>query len=525
MTQRLKFGFFLTTLVTIPILIMGIVGLSAIKTELTNYQLREKQNATIELDRLDHTILVMFSDLKRSIRKGVNRFHNRAIWALSCSQSNKCPQYHDQRIDLIISYNAKGNQIYPPKQTTGQPSPEQQAIIKISSSLTTARDHLRQIPLLARMNGVWSTYLTPEGHHLIYCWLGTNNLNFCAVINRPWLINHVSKTLKQQLPTSETRHIRLMDVHNNIIWQNKNPISRTEITRKQLSSPLYFWRLEVIETAPYNKSGFSITVTAIILSLAAFLITIAFLLFRTQKQALAQADKRTEFAATISHELRTPLTNLQLYADLIMAKAKKTDQTNEDYSKDREDITKYTNVIAQETTRLSEMVNNALTIAKDRNINKPIKNVAIPDHIITETISRLTPLLGDTKNNITYDLNTANEVMIDRSALEQILVNLIDNARKYANGQRIRISTILDKNMLTLTVRDWGPDFKPHKLSNLFTPFFRRVNENKNQITQDGFGLGLTVCKQLAEANNGTITCEPAKPGAKFIVTMEVNEA
>lgn len=522
MTQRQKFGFFLTALVVIPIFIMGLVGLNTIKSQLTTYQLSAQQNAANELNRLNNEITQNFSELIRSLRKDVEQANKLGQTALSCIFKTQCRQGGDERMDIVISYDTNGIQIFPPEDAIGQLYSEKEALKNISSAQITAMERLQQWPLLERAKGTWSSYLTPKGHHLVYCWQNKETFTFCASLNRQWIIKIVINSLNKQITPSTKRHIQLTNVRNQIIWQNKEQALQTLLARKQLASPFYFWSLKVSEKTEQSAKNYTITIIALILPLAALLITLAMMLFRTQKQALEEADNRIAFATSVSHELRTPLTNLQLYIDLIMTNISKQSH-NKDQSKDLTDITKYTKVISAETTRLTELVNNALTVAKGKNPSERIKVKANPDHIITETVSRLSPLLEDTKDHIIYNLDASKDVMIDRSALEQILVNLIDNARKYANGHRIRIKSKLSQNQLTFSVRDWGSDFKSSKIANLFSPYFRRSNQQTSKISQDGFGLGLTVCKQLAEANNGTITCEAANPGARFIVTMEIN--
>jgi len=517
MKQRQKFSFFLIALVIIPVFLLGLLGLNTLKTELTNYQLREKQNSAVQINRLIQQITSSIIKLQLSLRKDVEKVHDQGEWALRCTFQPQCSQYGDKRLDLIISINHDGDQIYPSSDVTGQLYPESQALKKLSSALSTARDQLSKLPLLMRMGGTWATYLTPQGHHLLYCWLGKNNYTFCAAINRNWLIGEASKILDREIPKNSLSEVRLVNVNQNIVWQNHPPNSRKVLAQKQLSYPLYFWSLEAMETVKPITNNYSLTITALTLPLAALLTAIAVMLFRTQNQALAEANKRAEFAASISHELRTPLTNLQLYADLILAKTTKSPST------ENEHIIKYTNVIAKETTRLSGLVNNALTISKGKSANERQKTKAIPDHIITETISRLSPLLGDDMNNISYDLSADKEVMIDRSALEQILVNLIDNARKYAKGHKVRVSSKLHDDELTLIVKDWGSNFQTQNISSLLFPFFKKKpTKQKSAYIPEGFGLGLSVCKQLAQANNGSLTYQVMNPGARFIVTLKV---
>ncbi len=517
MNQRQKFGFFLTALVALPVFSLGLFGLNTMKSELNTYQLQEQQVMSARLSQLDQKISQHLYQLKLQLQADVLDVHSQGLWALRCTFQQSCPQYEEQRINLIVSFDENGDRIYPPREVTEQLYSESQTLKQIASALSTAKNKLYNLPAPSRSQGVWSAYLTSQGHQLLYCWRNKINYTFCAVLNREWIIQEVSKVLAQDVSHDNLEHIRLINIDNKSIWQNKDPFSATITAQKQLSNPLYFWHLEAFQTKPTTSRNFFLTIAALTLPLAALLTVIAVFLFRSQKQALAEADKRTAIAASVSHELRTPLTNLQLYADLILSKTKKSPSTN-----DNKDITSYTKVIAAETARLSDLVNNALTISKGKNPNKRLKTSAIPDHIITETISRLTPLLGDDHNKISYNLAASEQVMIDASALEQILVNLIDNARKYAKGKRIRISSKLELSKFTLTVRDWGNDFKSNKATALFSPFSQQNTPQTGTPEHAGFGLGLAVCKQLAQANNGTITCEPAHPGARFILTMQI---
>ncbi len=519
MNQKQKFGFFLTVLVALPIFSLGLFGLNTIRTELVTYQLQEQQDAANRMTALTSLISKELTRIQPPLQKLVAVIHKqKGDWALRCTFQKLCPQYEGQGLDLIISFDDEGEQIYPPSEVTGQLYPENQALRKMSSALSTARQALDDKPVEKKREGVWATFISPEGHKLIYCWRNKVDYTYCAAIDREWLIDRITKVLQQGMVEKDNHIYRLLNVSDQVIWQSADTEKSNLTAQKQLANPLYFWRLEVWQPEKLAERSYPFTILALTLPLIALLISIGFMLFKTQNEALALADKRTAIAASVSHELRTPLANLQLYASLILSKtAKSKSQTNND-------ITKFANIISAETTRLSELVDNALTVTAGKHPASNQKTVIIPDHIITETISHLSPLLGADLKLITLDLSAAKPVLMDRSALEQILVNLIDNARKYAKGKRINIRSKFVKNTLKLTVRDWGPDFKSQKLSNLFTPFYQSDQNPSNNLEDKGFGLGLAVCKQLAEANNGSITCESANPGARFIVILEVEK-
>lgn len=546
MSQRQKFAVFLTILVVVPVFAVGLLGLYAINNDLKTYRLEDQQSAQRSLAALSGEIKAMLLTEGASIRTEAETLHKRGLWGLRCIFQIACQPYDEKRIDMIISFDENGNQLYPPPDSSAQLYSESQALKQVATALAATRTQLESLPPAAQAAGVWSSYQTQDGHQLLLCWQGTAPATLCVSLDREWLITKTGAILAGALarmpaaPQNNKMSIRLVDLAGSTLWPadtgtpdqqdaKSTPDSETaaassDLTTRPLEAPLYFWRLEMARTAPAFNT-FPLTMLALIIPVTALLALVARALFQGQRAALAEAEERAGFAASISHELRTPLTNLQLYADLILAKAPKIPPP------EGEAITNYTKVIASESTRLSELVNNALTIARNPEGEARQKTAAIPDHIILETINRLAPLLEGHSGRISQNLNAGTKVMIDRPALEQILVNLLDNARKYAAGARIRISSRQQGNRFILTVRDWGTAFSPPDHKTLFSPFSRgkKSRHNKGQPEanplQEGFGLGLAVCNQLCLANNGTIRAEEAGPGARFIAILETAPA
>lgn len=529
MSQGQKFAYFLTALVALPFFVIGLIGLHAINQDLTNYRLIARETAINNLAALDARVVTELKKHAAGLHEEVVTVHDRGLWGIRCIFQKSCQPNEDKRVDLIVSYDEDGNQVYPPLESAAQLYTESRGLKLIASSLSSALQELDEKSEAEKSMGVWSVFQSTSGHHLLTCWQHSGKTTYCAVLNREWLISHVTETLRAATKNTPETDIRLIGAGNELLWQSgQNSISSADresveipagdsspLLRRQLSSPLYFWQLAASEPAEGGYK-YPLTMLAFSLPLAALFIYFAKGLFQSQRAALAEAEKRANFAASISHELRTPLTNLQLYADLILGKAESLNSPAGD------SVRNYTKVIAAETTRLSELVNNALTITSKNSAGHRVKTAAIPDHIITETVNRLTPLLEGRTGKITYRLNATNEVMIDRGALEQIIVNLLDNARKYAKNARIRISSQQEKDRLVLTVRDWGPAFGKADTSRIFKPFSTlEKSEGSGPAGEEGFGLGLAVCKQLVKANNGSITAEHAEPGARFTITLE----
>jgi two-component system sensor histidine kinase KdpD len=109
-------------------------------------------------------------------------------------------------------------------------------------------------------------------------------------------------------------------------------------------------------------------------------------------------------------------------------------------------------------------------------------------------------------------------VPMDSLLVEQVLVNLLDNALKYTpEGRPIDLSVRLEKDRLVVEVADQGPGLPPEDLPRLFDKFYRGPQNGKTA----GAGLGLSICKGFVEIHGGTITAENRpQGGALFRFTL-----
>jgi two-component system sensor histidine kinase KdpD len=113
-------------------------------------------------------------------------------------------------------------------------------------------------------------------------------------------------------------------------------------------------------------------------------------------------------------------------------------------------------------------------------------------------------------------------VRLDPVLFEQVLFNLLDNARKYApSGSRIGLRAWADESHVTLQVVDEGPGIPPDDLTRIFDSFYR---VRKKDHVQAGTGLGLSICKGFVEAMGGTIfaTNRADRPGAIFTLRFPI---
>lgn len=244
-------------------------------------------------------------------------------------------------------------------------------------------------------------------------------------------------------------------------------------------------------------------VTAAGCALLVALGAVALLLART----LALSERRAAFVSTMTHELRTPLTTFRLYTDLLEAAPETADRA------------RYTQVLAREAERLSHLVENVLSYARlERGRAKPVPKAQTVDALLSPAIDRLrerAERAGFTLEVAPHD--GAQLVKADAATVEQILLNLVDNAGKYAVAaadKRLVLSVAQD----AIRLRDFGPGLDPIMRKRLFTPFSRSDKEAAGNAP--GVGLGLALCRRLAREMGGDLVYREADPGAEFALVL-----
>jgi signal transduction histidine kinase len=230
--------------------------------------------------------------------------------------------------------------------------------------------------------------------------------------------------------------------------------------------------------------------------------------------ALALSERRGAFVSAVTHELRTPLTTFRLYTDLL-ADGQITD------AKERQ---RCLDTLRVEADRLGHLVENVLGYAQlERN---PLPTTALG---IAALIDGMRERLSERAGRVGLELITsvtpdtqALAVRGEAQAIERVLVNLVDNACKYAAkaaDRRLHLDVARHGNDIGFTIRDHGPGIPADLIGKLFTPFAKSAAEAA--ITAPGIGLGLALSRRLARQLGGDLTSEPPKDGgAAFALTL-----
>ena len=235
------------------------------------------------------------------------------------------------------------------------------------------------------------------------------------------------------------------------------------------------------------------------------------LLVRAARQARQEALTKTNFVSLVSHELNTPLTAIIPYADML----RKGQITVEEERQEAYDV------IADESVRLKALVAELLDFSR---LERRTKKFAMTDFDVAELIQSVVRLMrGRFPDGApTVSAEAPLRVHADADAVKAFLVNLLDNAAKYAPGAPVEVAAEKDEHGVRVEVRDRGPGLSSEGLRNVFTRFWRA--DDSTTASVGGFGLGLTIARSYAREMGGDLTCAARAEGGT-VFTLALKEA
>src|SRR5574344_1388368 len=205
---------------------------------------------------------------------------------------------------------------------------------------------------------------------------------------------------------------------------------------------------------------------------------------------------RSNLVDTVSHEFRTPLTSIQGYTSRLL---------RQDIQIDEETRQKSLRIIKKQSERLSRMVEDLLVVP---DIEGERINMQFEPLWLSKTVDSVISIVNvdsrEFNNNIPEDLPL---ISADKDKFEQVLVNLLENALKYAQEDTaIEIEGEMEGEFIKLCIKNKGDVIPEHKLKKLFEKF-TRIDDGTTRTTR-GTGLGLFIVKGLIEKMNGEINLQ-----------------
>ncbi len=266
------------------------------------------------------------------------------------------------------------------------------------------------------------------------------------------------------------------------------------------------WRMET-STPPVAHHSL-LPLIAITVPLIGSWLLLIWYMYRNQQVRLQESTFRSEMTAKLSHDLRTPIANLRLYTDLLLRR-----------SGDEAAVNRYGAVMRAEVERLALLADNTIVYGRTA-APAPVRlEEAVPDAVVDATIARYENLIAARGSTVevVHDAARApaSSIASASSAFSSTSSTMPTNMRRGASSSPPAKRRVRSLSACAISA---VVSIRRHKPS-----CWLWVQPGGS--AKDGFGLGLVVVRELAEANGGRVTIENADPGLRVTASMKIKGA
>ena len=335
----------------------------------------------------------------------------------------------------------------------------------------------------------------------------------------------VGRIVKDTMPTlfSETAtpsRVNVLDEDGRIIYGP--PLRSGEFTvAVHFPTTLYGWRVQVGPSASdeltarvANKAMLDLVL--VVLSCGVIVLGVAVILVAAERERRVSAQK-SEFVANVSHELKTPLALVRMFGEMLQSGRVHDDAKRQEYL----------DIIVGESERLSALIENVLDFAK---VERGRQAYDFAEGDVGEAVTRAVNVYRYRAEREGVDLAVAVEpglppARIDERAIQLAVINLIDNALKYAPGtQVVTVKAGIERGQVVVRVDDRGPGVPVEERGRIFERFVRGSTATRAAGAGKpvrGSGIGLALVKHIAESHGGRAWVEAAGAGgASFAISI-----
>ena len=278
-------------------------------------------------------------------------------------------------------------------------------------------------------------------------------------------------------------------------------------------------------TYPYQNLNFSLDgyqVTFVSMLIIAMITSAMTTNMKEQAKALAEQEKqlmeaqkekmRANLLRAVSHDLRTPLTGI------IGNSSSYLEMENRLSDEEKRQLLLH---IQDDANWLLSMVENLLSVTRIHNetaqVNKSLEAV---DEVVASSVARFRKRFPDAEVKVKVPDDFI-MVMMDAMLIEQVIINILQNAQLHANSRKPLELTVEDKEeSVVFHLRDYGDGIDESKLNTIFDGEGYRDETNEKQDSYKGMGIGLSICKTIILAHGGSISALNHKDGAEFCFTL-----
>ena len=276
---------------------------------------------------------------------------------------------------------------------------------------------------------------------------------------------------------------------------------------QRLSGALQFWAIRPAQAFVREQRSTVLTQTLAYLGLStlalATLLATMWFLTRVVRREMALAEMKANFVADVSHELKTPLALIRLFSETLQSGRIASEEKRNEYY----------DVIIRESTRLTHLINNILDFAR---IDAGGKEYTLAPTDVGEVVREIHESYRAQLEHAGFEHELKIDpglprVDADRSAIAQVMVNLITNAIKYSEDERFLLIELSEdtrrgRRGVLISVHDRGIGIRPEDRAYLTEGFYRASDSRVRQ--QGGTGLGLALVKHIVDTHGGSFYVE-----------------
>jgi two-component system, OmpR family, phosphate regulon sensor histidine kinase PhoR len=220
---------------------------------------------------------------------------------------------------------------------------------------------------------------------------------------------------------------------------------------------------------------------------------------------------RRDFVANVSHELKTPITAIKASVETLLDGAAISPADSENFLR----------IVAKQADRLNAIIDDLLALSRieqNDDVSGMVLEVQTLEPALRSALQSCEVAAVDKQITLQLVCDAELQARINAPLLEQAVINLVDNAIKYSEGQSsVQVEAEVEDDMVKIRVRDRGRGIAREHLPRLFERFYR-VDKARSR-RQGGTGLGLAIVKHIVQAHGGTVTVS-SEPGAGSVFTI-----
>lgn len=288
-------------------------------------------------------------------------------------------------------------------------------------------------------------------------------------------------------------------------------VERIQRLRRELQIP-FESRRPVIDPEVLQEAENRLRSVLVLINLAIFGgagIAGYFLAGRTLKPIKEMVDEQSRFITDASHELRTPLTSLKSEIEVNLR--------DEDFN--LENAKKLLQSNLEEVNNLQYLSDNLIRLTQYQKGEIRLEKISLQE--VSEEAKRKLAHLAKRKNIAVKNQIKDSEILGDRMSLTELFVIFLDNAIKYSpKGKTVTLSSEKIEGSIEIEIKDQGVGIDEEDIPNLFNRFFR-ADKSRHKLEPGGYGLGLSIAKQIIDKHQGSIEVD-SKLGKGTVFTIKL---